>query len=64
MVELLFIVKGIKKKKELSGLSDQLVKGCLENYLEKYKINPAGEGGEFETLVLNCPMFKKRLELK
>ena len=31
---------------------------------EKYKINPAGEGGEFETLVLNCPMFKERLKLK
>ncbi|VVB80532.1 Diphthamide synthase [uncultured archaeon] len=30
---------------------------------EKYKINPAGEGGEFESLVVNCPLFKKRLEL-
>ena len=36
----------------------------LKELNEKYKINPAGEGGEFETLVLNCPMFKKRLELK
>ncbi|MFA7708452.1 MAG: diphthine--ammonia ligase, partial [Candidatus Pacearchaeota archaeon] len=24
---------------------------------EKYKINPAGEGGEFESFVLNCPLF-------
>jgi len=31
---------------------------------DKYKINPAGEGGEFETFVLNCPLFKKRLEVK
>ena len=31
---------------------------------EKYKINPAGEGGEFETLVTNCPLFKKELSLK
>ncbi|MFA5019850.1 MAG: diphthine--ammonia ligase [Candidatus Pacearchaeota archaeon] len=30
---------------------------------EKYKINPAGEGGEFETFVLNCPLFKKPLKL-
>ncbi|MFA5992846.1 MAG: diphthine--ammonia ligase [Candidatus Pacearchaeota archaeon] len=30
----------------------------------KYKINPAGEGGEFETFVLNCPLFKKPLEIK
>lgn len=31
---------------------------------EKYKINPAGEGGEFESLVLNCPLFKKPLKIK
>ncbi|MBR9692714.1 diphthine--ammonia ligase [Candidatus Woesearchaeota archaeon] len=28
---------------------------------EKYKINPAGEGGEFESLVLDCPLFSKPL---
>ncbi len=31
---------------------------------EKYKINPAGEGGEFETFVLDCPLFKKKLKIK
>ncbi len=31
---------------------------------EKYKIHPAGEGGEFETFVLNCPLFKKELRVK
>ena len=31
---------------------------------EKYKINPAGEGGEFETFVLNYPLFKKSLKVK
>ncbi len=30
---------------------------------KKYKINPAGEGGEFESFVLNCPLFKKRLKI-
>lgn len=30
---------------------------------EKYKINPAGEGGEFETFVLECPLFKKPLKV-
>ena len=30
---------------------------------EKYKINPAGEGGEFESFVLNCPLFSKKLEI-
>ncbi|MCK4428996.1 MAG: diphthine--ammonia ligase [Candidatus Aenigmarchaeota archaeon] len=29
----------------------------------KYKISPAGEGGEFETLVLDCPLFKKKLNV-
>jgi len=31
---------------------------------EKYKIHPAGEGGEFETFVLNCPLFEKPLKVK
>ena len=31
---------------------------------EKYKIHPAGEGGEFETFVLNCPLFKQELKVK
>ncbi len=31
---------------------------------EKYKINPAGEGGEFESLVLNCPLFSKKLNIR
>ena len=30
---------------------------------EKYKIHAAGEGGEFETYVLNCPLFKKPLKV-
>ncbi|MEK6906199.1 MAG: diphthine--ammonia ligase [Nanoarchaeota archaeon] len=30
----------------------------------RYKIHPAGEGGEFETFVLYCPLFKKHLNLK
>ncbi|MDP2628274.1 MAG: diphthine--ammonia ligase [Nanoarchaeota archaeon] len=28
---------------------------------KKYKISKIGEGGEFETLVLDCPLFKKEL---
>lgn len=30
---------------------------------EKYKIHPAGEGGEFESFVLNCPLFKRELKV-
>ncbi len=31
---------------------------------EKFGVNPAGEGGEFESLVLNGPNFKKKIEIK
>ncbi|MGY4884431.1 MAG: diphthine--ammonia ligase [Nanobdellota archaeon] len=31
---------------------------------KKYNIHPAGEGGEFETFVLNCPLFKSELKIK
>ena len=31
---------------------------------EKYKIHPAGEGGEFETFVVNCPLFKEEFKVK
>ncbi|MBI2045235.1 diphthine--ammonia ligase [Candidatus Pacearchaeota archaeon] len=30
----------------------------------KHKIHIAGEGGEFETFVLDCPLFKKPLKVK
>lgn len=30
---------------------------------KKYKIHPAGEGGEYETFVLNCPLFKSELKI-
>ncbi|PIK34116.1 putative diphthine--ammonia ligase isoform X1, partial [Apostichopus japonicus] len=28
---------------------------------EKYQLNPCGEGGEYETFTLDCPLFKKRI---
>lgn len=31
---------------------------------QKYKIHPAGEGGEFETFVLDCPLFTTPLKIK
>jgi ABC transporter with metal-binding/Fe-S-binding domain ATP-binding protein len=36
----------------------------VTNLQKKYNINPAGEGGEFETFVLYCPLFKKELNIK
>jgi len=36
----------------------------VKKLYEKYKINPAGEGGEFETFVIYCPLFSKELIIK
>lgn len=36
----------------------------LKRLSEKYGINPAGEGGEYETYVLDSPMHKKRIVVK
>lgn len=44
-------------------INQQLINDITFLY-EKYKINPAGEGGEFETLVLNCPIFRQELIVK
>jgi ABC transporter with metal-binding/Fe-S-binding domain ATP-binding protein len=35
----------------------------IKDLNEKYKIHIAGEGGEFETFVLNCPMYSKELKI-
>ncbi|MCS7122184.1 MAG: TIGR00289 family protein [Archaeoglobaceae archaeon] len=32
--------------------------------LKKLRINPAGEGGEYETLVLDAPLYKKKIFLE
>ncbi len=36
----------------------------LVNLNKKLQINIAGEGGEFETLVLDAPLFKKQINIK
>ena len=35
----------------------------MDSLSKKYRINPAGEGGEFESFVLNCPLFEKPLRV-
>jgi ABC transporter with metal-binding/Fe-S-binding domain ATP-binding protein len=50
-------------EKEMLGklIDKELIKRLI--YLnKKYSISPAGEGGEFETTVLDAPFFKKRIE--
>ncbi len=49
-----------------SWLGKEINKNFIKKVKElnkKYKIHPAGEGGEFETFVLNCPLFKKSLKV-
>jgi diphthine-ammonia ligase len=43
---------------------DQAFIEDVKKLYEKYKIHPAGEGGEFETFVIDCPLFKSPLEVK
>ncbi len=43
---------------------DQTFIEDVKKLYEKYKIHPAGEGGEFETFVIDCPLFKSPLEVK
>ena len=50
--------------KELLGKKiDGNVIAKLKEMQEKYEINPAGEGGEIETTVLDAPFFKKKIEV-
>jgi len=49
-----------------SWLGRSLDEKCIDDLVllkKRYDINIAGEGGEFETLVLDCPLFKKKLVL-
>ena len=43
-------------------IDNDIIKELIE-LKNKYHINPAFEGGEGETLVVNCPLFKKRIEI-
>lgn len=49
-----------------SWLGRRIDEKCIEELKElnkKYKIHISGEGGEFETLVLDMPMFREKLEI-
>lgn len=35
----------------------------IHEMCKKYKIHPVGEGGEFETFVLDCPLFERPLKV-
>jgi diphthine-ammonia ligase len=43
-------------------IDDKAKKELLE-LKKKFGISVSGEGGEYESLVLNCPLFKKKIEI-
>lgn len=43
------------------GVSITDMKAHLFFMKQKYGINVCGEGGEYETFTLDCPLFKKRI---
>ena len=43
-------------------IDSEMIEG-LREIAEKYGLNPAGEGGEIETTVLDAPFFRKRMEI-
>jgi len=40
---------------------DELVIKKFAEFKEKFGFNPSGEGGEYETFVIDAPIFKKRI---
>ncbi len=43
-------------------IDDRMIQELM-NLKDKYNINPAGEGGEIETTVLDAPFFKRRIKI-
>jgi diphthine-ammonia ligase len=53
---------GLIPRRHLNKTIGQL-QGLFEQLHDKYQFHVCGEGGEYETLVLDCPMYRKRLVL-
>ncbi|MFH1211404.1 MAG: diphthine--ammonia ligase [Candidatus Woesearchaeota archaeon] len=50
-------------EKWLGRIIDRDIVSKLSELKQKYKLNPAGEGGEIETTVLDAPFFKKKIAI-
>lgn len=53
---------GLVPEKHL-GKSLKEIEPHLTKMKEKFGLNVCGEGGEYESFTLNCPLFKKRISL-
>lgn len=54
---------GLEPQRHL-GRSIRLIEPHLLAMHEKYGINVCGEGGEYETLTLDCPLFRSRIVIE
>ena len=52
---------GLGKKELGKGIAE--LKDHLFKLRETHGIHSCGEGGEFESLVLDCPIYSKRIEM-
>lgn len=50
-------------KNLLGKVIDEELVNLLADYGKRYGLNPAGEGGEIETTVLDAPFFSKKIEI-
>lgn len=55
--------QGLDHDQWLGRVLDETAVRELLDLNKKYGVSIIGEGGEFESLVLDCPLFKKRLEI-
>lgn len=53
---------GLTPEKHL-GKTLKEMQPYLTSMKDKFGLNVCGEGGEYETFTLNCPLFKKRISL-
>ncbi|XP_038641895.1 diphthine--ammonia ligase isoform X2 [Scyliorhinus canicula] len=51
---------GLDPKKHLGKTLDQ-IEPYLKQVSQKYGVHVCGEGGEYETFTLDCPLFRKRI---
>ncbi|MEK6830512.1 MAG: diphthine--ammonia ligase, partial [Nanoarchaeota archaeon] len=54
--------EGFDKKWLGRKINNNFIKD-IKKLNEKYGINPAGEGGEFESFVISSPLFKRKLKV-
>jgi diphthine-ammonia ligase len=62
-----FLISGISAAPfEEPWLGREVDRGALDELkavARRYRMNPAGEGGEYETFVFDAPFFRKRIEV-